>query len=339
MEPMRDVCVLGLGLIGGSLLRAASKAGRQAWGAADSAADVEAARVEGFDVCGSVPEALRRAWAADALVVLAVPLTAVERLCAQLAHYAPEVPLTDVVSVKQPVAETVARLAPRARYVGGHPMAGTASSGWSAGSAGLFERARWVVCTAEDGSLDREVWLDVLDLALSCGAGVVPATSSAHDAAVARISHLPHVLAAVLAAAGAGGGPLALSLAAGSFADGTRVAATHAELTLAMCEGNTAALLPALDEALGRLGAARAALASTGSLRATVCAGAEARSALDARGSARRAEVWVDLDSPEAVAALLGVGGRGGEVLAREEGRLLVRVPAEDPKSLGRDAP
>jgi prephenate dehydrogenase len=328
MGCVRDVCVLGLGLIGGSLLRAASKAGRRAWAATHSPADVAAARDEGFDVCGSVGEALARARAADALAVLAVPLGAVQPVLRTLADAAPEVRLTDVTSVKQPVAEAVARLAPRARYAGGHPMAGSTASGWGAGAADLFERARWVVCIPEDVPADPVAW-DVVDLALDCGAAVVPARPAAHDAAVARISHLPHLLAAVLAAVGADGGPLAVSLAAGSFTDGTRVAGTDPDLTLAMCEGNAAALLPALDEALDGLGAARAALASAGSLRPTVATGWHGRGSLDARVAARHAELCIELDSPGAPAALLGVGERGGAVLAREGNVLVATVPVE----------
>jgi prephenate dehydrogenase len=167
-------------------------------------------------------------------------------------------------------------------------MAGTSESGWSAGSAGLFEGAAWVV--AADAGLDLDVWRDVAELAWACGARVVPAAADEHDLAVARISHLPHLFAAVLAAVGAAGtDQLALSLAAGSFADGTRVAGTRPELVLAMCEGNRDALLAAVDDALGRLGAMRGALASTGGLAATVHAGHAGR------------ERWAAARQPESV--------------------------------------
>ena len=86
-----------------------------------------------------------------------------------------------------------------------------------------------------------------------------------------------------------GSDELALSLAAGSFADGTRVAGTRPELVLAMCEGNRDALLAAVDDALGRLGAMRGALASTGGLAATVRAGHAAASAGRRRAARRRA--------------------------------------------------
>ncbi|MEU7480038.1 prephenate dehydrogenase [Lentzea sp. NPDC042327] len=301
---MRDVCVIGLGLIGGSVLRGAKAAGRTVWGATASRDDADRARAEGFDVVG-VEEALRRD--PEALVVLAVPLPALPDL---LRKVPPNTRLTDVTSVKGPVHDAVHRYAPEVRFVGGHPMAGTSRSGWDAGSAGLFENAAWVVTPEEaDDHL-----VDVMRLALDLGAHVVPTTPEEHDEAVARISHLPHILAAVLAAVGAGGGPLALALAAGSFGDGTRVAGSRPELVRAMCEGNRDALLMAVDDALGRLGAARGSLASTGGLAKTIEAGHEGRKALVEQPA--KAAVTLDLSKPGALAALRNLGSRGGRVVA-----------------------
>lgn len=321
---MRDVCVLGLGLIGGSVLRAAVAAGATAWGATASPGDERAATAEGFDVERTVRAALRRAAAADALVVLAVPLPAVDEVLRAVAEVAPTVRLTDVVSVKRPVASAVARLAPDTVYVGGHPMAGTAASGWRAGSATLFERAAWVVTT--DGTRSGEytrLWAEVAELALASGAHVVPAGAEEHDEAVGRVSHLPHLLAAVLASVGADGGPLALALAASSFRDGTRVAGSRPELVRAMCEGNRTGLLAALDDALGKLGAARGSLASTGSLGATIASGHQARGTYDQQlAGAERRTVEVRLDTPAAMAELAELGRLGGRVvgLAGDDG-------------------
>jgi prephenate dehydrogenase len=320
---MRAVCVVGLGLIGGSVLRSAVRAGRQAWGATTSPADADAAAESGFTVLPT-EDALAKAAAEDALVVLAVPLPAVPDVLRTVAAVAPSCLLTDVVSVKQPVADAVARYAPATPYAGGHPMAGRSASGWAAGDEALFDGAPWVVATDEETPVP--AWLAAAGLALDCGAHVVPATSGEHDAAVARISHLPHVLAAVLAATGGDGGPLALALAAGSFSDGTRVAGTRPELVLAMCEGNRLPLLDAVDDALGRLGAARGALASTGGLAATIRAGHEARTALIASRTAREAaceELRIDLTAPDALDDLRALGSGGGRVI-RLDGEVAV---------------
>lgn len=305
MSRVRDVCVVGLGLIGGSVLRAAKAAGRTVWGAAEGE-DAEKAARDGFTVL-ALDDALAKAREHDALVVLAVPLPAIPDV---LRKVRPGTRLTDVTSVKGPVADAVHRYAPQARFVGGHPMAGVARSGWDAGSVDLFADAAWVV-TAEQCD---DVLLDVIALALETGAHVVPTTPEEHDAAVARISHLPHVLAAVLASVGADGGPLAMALAAGSFGDGTRVAGSRPELVRAMCEGNRDALLGAVDDALGRLGAARGSLASTGGLAKTIDAGHEGRNKLV--NQPERTPLTIDLSSPKALQALHNLGSRGGRIVA-----------------------
>lgn len=324
MEDVRGVCVLGLGLIGGSVLRAAVAAGRPGWGATASPADQRAAVDDGFEVA-TVPDALRRASETDALVVIAAPLPAVDELLRVVADVAPTCRLTDVVSVKRPVGKAVRRITPDARYVGGHPMAGNSISGWSAGSATLFHRAAWVVTT--DDTDDVELWSDVATLALDCGAHVVPASTAEHDAAVGRVSHLPHVMAAVLASVGAGGGPLAMALAAGSFRDGTRVAGSRPELVRAMCEGNRDGLLEALDDALGQLGAARGSLASTGSLGATINAGHAGRERYDLLSGAERDKLVIRLDAPDTMAELAELGRRGGRIVQLEGATALAEVP------------
>lgn len=279
------MCVLGLGLIGGSLLRALKAAGRPAWGYNRSAETVRDAIADGFDATSDLVAALERAAAEDALIVIAVPTPAVGQVAAAIAEHAPGCSLTDVVSVKQPVRDAIASHGLLERFVGGHPMAGTAESGWAAGDAELFKGAVWVV--AVDEGADPQVWTQVATMALDAGSQVVPAESAEHDAAVARISHLPHLLAESLATVGAGS-QLALSLAAGSFRDGTRVAGTAPELVRAMCEGNAAALLDALDEALALLTAARASLAADADLTELTDRGHAARREYE---QARRSEI------------------------------------------------
>lgn len=320
---MRDVCVIGLGLVGGSVLRAAAAAGRTSWGASASQADVDAAAADGYDATTDVARALGRAGDADALVVLAVPLTAVDDVLRLVAAHAPNCLLTDVASVKAPVRDAVARLAPDTRYAGGHPMAGTAESGWKAATATLLAGATWVVCAEEpvgddEPGTDLTAWREAAALALDAGARVVPLPALAHDGTVARTSHLPHLLAAVLANVASAGGPLAATLAAGSLRDGTRVAGTRPELVRAMTEGNRAALLPVVDEALGLLGAARGSLASTGGLAATVDAGHDALMTLTERQGSPRTPVTMDLRALDAHEGLIAFGERGGWFTAME---------------------
>lgn len=268
------MCVLGLGLIGGSLLRAAVASGREAFGYNRSYQGAEAARADGFAASTELSEALSWAGERRALIVLAVPMPAVSQLMAHLKAQAADCPLTDVISVKGAVLREIRSAGLLDRYVGGHPMAGTAYSGWLAGDAGLFRGAPWVVSV--DEHVDASIWAQVMNLALDCGGVVVPAKSDEHDAAAASVSHLPHLLAEALAAT-AGEVPLAFALAAGSFRDGTRVAGTAPDLVRAMCEANADQLLPTLDHALALLHRARQSLAEKNSVAELVDAGHAAR--------------------------------------------------------------
>ncbi|RAV07866.1 prephenate dehydrogenase [Mycolicibacterium sp. GF69] len=312
--------MLGLGLIGGSVMRAAAAAGRQVFGYNRSREAVSAATAEGFDATEDLDAALARAAASEALIVLALPVPALGQLLGRISQAAPNCPLTDVTSVKTAVLQEVAAFGLLERFVGGHPMAGTAHSGWAAGDARLFVDAPWVVSV--DDHVDPGVWTLVMNLALDCGAVVVPARSDEHDAAAATISHLPHLLAEALAAT-AGEVPLAFALAAGSFRDGTRVAATAPNLVRAMCEANADELLPVLERTLARLNHARDALAGHQPLTELVEAGHAARIRYDNFGR------------PEIVTVVVGENGWREELAAAGRAGGVIRSALPDLDSRG----
>ncbi|OBG83280.1 prephenate dehydrogenase [Mycobacterium sp. E802] len=303
------MCVLGLGLIGGSLMRAAARTGREVFGYNRSVEAVAAAKFDGFDATENLGEALRRAADRNALIVLAVPMPALPQLLEHVRDTAPQCPLTDVTSVKGAVLEEVGRFGLLPNFVGGHPMAGTAHSGWAAGDAKLFTGAPWVVSV--DDHVDAKVWTLVAQLALDCHAVVVPARSDEHDAAAATISHLPHMFAETLAQI-AGEVPLAFALAAGSFRDGTRVAASAPDLVRAMCEANADQLLPALEHGIELLTRAKDTLAATGSVADLVETGHAARMRYD---SFSRPEIITTVVGVNNWRAELAAAGRAGGVI------------------------
>jgi prephenate dehydrogenase len=229
------------------------------------------------------------------VVVLAVPLPATAGALDGL-DVDPDATVTDVGSVKAPVLAAVGP-ALGGRFVGGHPMAGTERSGHAATDPALFRGARWALCLEPGTELPR--WLRAAEVALDAGAEVVPATAAEHDAAVAAVSHVPHLLAAALAAAASEAGPLALALAAGSFRDGTRVAGSDPALVTAMVEGNAGPAAAALDRVLAQLARPWPDL---------VAAGHAVRAAERGRRTVR-----VPLER----AALLSLGRAGGAVTRR----------------------
>ncbi|OLB77236.1 MAG: prephenate dehydrogenase [Actinobacteria bacterium 13_2_20CM_2_71_6] len=280
--------MIGLGLIGGSLLRALAAAGHAVLGYdADPATRAMARTAAARAPAGSrwqVTGTVRDAVAGAELVALAVPLPVVGTVLDELAGIGYAGLLTDVTSVKGPVRDLVDERARKfgrlAGYVGGHPMAGRETSGFAAADPALFRDCAWVVCL-EPGDTDLADWLTLAGLITGLGARVVPTTADEHDRAVAAVSHVPHLLASALAEVAAAD-PLALTLGAGSFRDGTRVAASPPALTAAMCGGNAAAVGAALDQVLHLLGTARAALDSAdpiGSLVSWLVPAAQARAA------------------------------------------------------------
>jgi len=303
------VCVLGLGLIGGSILRAATAAGRDAFGYNRSVEGAQAARFDGFDATTDITEALTRAADVGALIVLAVPMPALPILLTHISESAPDCPLTDVTSVKSAVLDKVIAAGLQSRFVGGHPMTGTAHSGWAAGHTRLFAGAPWVISV--DDHVDPAIWSMVMELALDCGSVVVPARSDEHDAAAAAISHLPHLLAEALAVT-ASEVPLAFALAAGSFRDGTRVAGSAPDLVRAMCEANAGQLLPAVDRAIELLTEARESLAHNNSVAELVEAGHAARTRYD---SFSRPEIVTVFVGAENWRQELAAAGRAGGVI------------------------
>jgi prephenate dehydrogenase len=255
--------VIGLGLIGGSLLRALAAAGHDVFGYdADPATRAMARTAAARAPQGSrwqVTGALRDAVAGAEVAVLAVPLPAVGTVLDELANIGFAGLVTDATSVKGPVRVLFAeRAGPLPGFVGGHPMAGRERSGFAAADPALFQGCAWVLCL-EPGETDLADWLTLAGLVTGLGARVVPTTAEEHDRAVAVVSHVPHLLASALMAAGATD-PLALTLGAGSFRDGTRVAAAPPALTAAMCGGNAEAVAAALDQVLKLLDDARDAL-------------------------------------------------------------------------------
>src|SRR4029079_19308334 len=204
-------------------MRAATAAGRDVFGYNRSIDAVQAAKFDGFDATENLDEALARAADSKAWIVFAVPVPALPLMLAHNRDSAPECPLTDVTSVKGAVLEEVQYFGLLERFVGGHPMAGTAHSGWTAGNPRLFVGAPWGI--GVDDHADAYVWTTVMHLAFDCCAVLVPARCDEHDAAAATISHLPHLLAEALAIT-AGEVPLAFALAAGPFRAGHRGGAT-----------------------------------------------------------------------------------------------------------------
>jgi prephenate dehydrogenase len=268
MIPAGRQCVLvvvGLGLMGGSLARAVKDA-RLPWRVRALARDP--ATRQAALAAGAVDEAVDEPAAAAAgadLVVLALPVLAVPAAARALApHLAPGTVVTDVGSTKAALVRSLEGILPAGvPFVGGHPIAGTEDSGFTASFAGLYRGAR---CLLTPGATSTPAAVAVVrSLWESVGMRVEEMDAATHDRILAVISHLPHVVAYALvnaAAAAERGAPGLLAYTGGGFRDFTRIAASHPAMWRDICLDNRDEVLAALDLFLAEAQRLRAMIAA-----------------------------------------------------------------------------
>ena len=256
MARIGKLVIVGVGLIGGSFALALKGAGAvgRAVGIGRGAGNTRRAMELGIiDAIGAADEAT---FADADLALLAVPVGQMQGVMRAIAPLLGEkTVVTDAGSTKEDVV-ALARSELKAafpRFVPGHPIAGTEKSGAEAAFAALY-RGRRVVLTPLKGTepgaiaLVRSAWE-------SCGASVSEMRPREHDAVLAAVSHLPHVLAYALVdqVARHKNAKQLFSFAAGGFRDFTRIAASHPEMWRDICLANKKALLAELERYGGGL--------------------------------------------------------------------------------------
>ncbi len=178
---------------------------------------------------------------APQLVVVATPPESLGNQIAAALSSHPTAAVTDVGSVKSaPLLDVAGRGISTQRYVGSHPMAGSERSGPWAASADLFEGRAWALVERPD--CDSDAVATVRALIGVCGAVAVPMESDEHDLAVARISHLPHVAAALVASQLPDAPAAHLSLSGSGIRDVTRIAAGDPQLWRQILSRNATAV-------------------------------------------------------------------------------------------------
>lgn len=242
-ELIGPIEVIGAGLLGASVGLAARRAGLDVVLSDESSDHLRTA--SGMGAGRPRTEADR-----PQLVVVAVPPDHLGEVIAE-ALRATDAVVTDVGSVKSGPLAAVADVRGVERYVGGHPMAGSERSGPLAASAALFDGRPWAVTPHERS--DPEAVELVEALARLCGAVPVRLSPVEHDRAVARTSHIPHLLAALAAGRLAGAPVNHLALSGQGVRDVTRVAAGDPVLYGQIVAANSEAVLDLLAEVRDRL--------------------------------------------------------------------------------------
>jgi prephenate dehydrogenase len=276
-EP-KSVALVGTGLIGGSIGLALRRAGVTVRGFDHDAGHAAAAL--GAGAVDELAPDLAAAVAGADLTVVAVPVGFVAELVIE-ALDAGAALVTDVGSVKAPVVAAVEAARPdaAARYVGGHPMAGSEQEGLAGASADLFVGATWVL-TPTAGT-DPEVFAELRSWVSDLGAEAIAVAPELHDAMVAVVSHVPQLAASTLmnvANQGTEEHAVLVRLAAGGFRDMTRIASSHPAIWPDICLANRDAIVGALDAYLVELTRVRSIVAA-GDRDALLTLLADARSA------------------------------------------------------------
>jgi prephenate dehydrogenase len=238
----RRANVVGLGLIGGSIGMALRDQGWTVTGydrdASHSARALERGAIDGV---GTDEHAH--------VTFIATPVKAVADEARQALAATAGV-VTDVGGVKKSICDAVAD----ARFVGGHPMAGSEREGVDGSDASLFRGAVWVLTPTPQ--TDGQAFAELRSIVSGLGAEVVSMPPEEHDRMVAVVSHVPHLTAATLMS-------LAdqrsldhralLRLAAGGFRDMTRIASGHPGIWPDICETNRDAIVDGLDQLIASL--------------------------------------------------------------------------------------
>lgn len=259
--PFKRVAIVGFGLVGGSVARAASRR----W---------PAIGIVAIDKGESVA-----AVAGADLVVLAAPvLSSIAALSGLSSHLSPAALVTDVCSTKRLIVAAASAM-PSMAFIGGHPMAGDVRSGAANARADLFDGRPWILTPGAD----RTAELQRLE-AFVAGLGAVPhvMTPELHDRFVGAVSHLPQLTAsALMHAVGKLAGDAGLEIAGRGLHDTTRLASSPAGIWKDIAVTNQDVLRTALDTLIATLAEMRDSLDSGEGVETVLTSACRWRDTLD----------------------------------------------------------
>lgn len=224
------VAIIGVGLIGSSIARALKENGVCREIVVGDINPSHGARALELGLCAAAHVDVATAVSDADLVILCTPMSTYESIAEAIAPaLKSRAIVTDVGSVKQAATKSVkARLPSHARWLAGHPVAGTENSGPDAGFASLF-KGRWCIVTPEaDTDLDAQEKVQAMWTAF--GSNVVAMDAEHHDLVLAITSHLPHLIAYTIVGTATDLETTlqseVIKFSAGGFRDFTRIAAS-----------------------------------------------------------------------------------------------------------------
>ncbi len=236
-QPSKNIGIVGLGLIGGSLGLDLQTLGYKVYGITNREETAKKARERNLaQIVSTDPSILKNC----SIIYIALPLDQLINPSSVLIHSIPvNAVVTDVGSVKVPILNTWNKLHPR--FIASHPMTGTEESGVTAGQHNLFKNKPWVVTPNKD--TDQKALEVIRQISLSLGCKWINTEAQIHDEAVSLISHLPVLISAALintlsTNTNTSLYSLAKSIASSGFSDTSRVGGGNPKLGISMAKFN-----------------------------------------------------------------------------------------------------
>lgn len=246
---MKKIGVVGLGIIGGSLVKAIHQRGlaEQIVAYNRNPKALEAALREG--TISQAADGIDSSFAGCEIVFICTPVDKIPEYVQKLAEVVDkDCILTDAGSTKSDVITAVQALVLPCTFIGGHPMAGSEATGYHAGRANLFENAYYILTPLEE--TDSRHVEKLSGFVRAFGALPIVLQPGRHDYATAAISHVPHVLASALVNTIRnldGEDKIMHTLAAGGFKDITRIASSSPKIWDSICRTNRENIVEILD--------------------------------------------------------------------------------------------
>lgn len=250
----KQITVVGIGLIGGSFALAARRAGLAeritGW---DSPDVVDQASALG--VIDSPEESFESGGCQSDLIYLAAPVGSIVSILEQGEKlFRNGSIVTDAGSTKRRICSAAESIPSSVLFVGGHPMAGSHSTGLTHADAALFEGAPYALVQDESRPDSREAGLVMEEVVLALGARPVRVSADEHDRIVARVSHAPQLVATSLARCVSRSiRPEDFRLTGSGFAETIRLAGSSWSVWEDICRSNADEITLALDELISEI--------------------------------------------------------------------------------------
>lgn len=248
MVDIGRICIIGLGLMGGSFALALKNRGFKG-------------EIMGYDISTGCMEGALQAQAIDTaansleeavtdaeIVVIAVPISRYENILKEIgAFLCPNCIVTDLGSIKVQALQVANKLLPKyVHFIGGHPMTGSEREGFKAADPFLYENAYYFLTPEKDTPDDAVGTIE--HIVKSLGAYTVYLSPEEHDLIVSRISHLPHIIAMTLINfVDKNKGVSYLPFVGGGFRDTTRIASGNPGMWKDILFANKKEIIKSMD--------------------------------------------------------------------------------------------